>query len=355
MLVCMSANVTADNNINQLNKYELIAINAPTLFECDYDWSIVKTTPLYNHDNHIIAYCYDMKTYSKTVDNHPLTAYTVVNVTNDCSKVLMCGINGVSPYFDLELDKAYFFGALEYYGTQNGRIYNLRTDETISQSTFSRISSQYMQALEFSANNENLNENQHTYQLNSADEFIDYKVLESVPLLQWQYGCAPTAVAMMIMNPYPYLNPDYLIGTLASYMGTTADGSTSFVNISSGTRSFIEENGFGVPTYCNWTEMQSDGIHPKVGFRYNTKEIYKQSIDMFCPVGVYVSGSSVITASYSNMGAHMMTGKGYSFNHTGPYLFGDYIICHTTQIRDGAVCFPMDDSSLQNVAWFLLQ
>ena len=355
MLVSTSVNIGAKDMIDKPLERELIAVNVPNAFGCNYEWNIVKTTPLYNFDDQIIAYCYDMESNNKISDNKPIRSYAVINATPNGSTVLMCGFDGISPYFDIELDKAYFFGALEYYGNRNGQVYNLQTDKTISSEAISRLSSQYMNTLAVSSQKQRtIYSSQQTQNANASNNW-QFRSLDSVPNLQWAHGCAPTAVAMMIMSKAPYLNSDYVISTLANLMQTKPDGSTPFLNIPYGTYSCITQLNVGTAYYCNWVSVDMEKQIPRVGFSVNTKEIFKESIDYGCPVGVYISSSDVITEAYNGFSAHMMTGIGYSYNHTGPYLVGDYIICYTTSPRDGAVLFPMNDSALHNVAWFLLR
>ena len=357
----VSANLISSNTYNES---ELIAVGAPKTFGYNYDWSIVKETPLYDADSNIIAYCYDLKNQSIVCDDEPKTAYTVVNVTENGSVILMFGIDGVSPYFTNDYDKAYFFGALEYYGEIDGEIINITTEEVISEDALVSMSDTYVDALNDSSVEKKQADNYRTVLMNEGkgistySEWIpfegDLRMLYSVPSLQWYRGCAPTSVAMMIMGVDPYFDSALLIDNLAYWMGTESNGSTSFTGIASGTYTYLTINNIGYPWYCGWNAMQSNGEYPKVGFTYNSKETFKSSIDRGYPVGVYVSSSSVVTPGYSNMGAHMMAGVGYLFDSTLEGLSGDYIICYTTNVADGGVFFPMTTSALNNVAWFLL-
>ena len=66
---------------------------------------------------------------------------------------------------------------------------------------------------------------------------------------------------------------------------------------------------------------------------------------------MYCSSSNVTTTGYPNgMGAHMMSGIGYSYGTDG-----DFITCYTTNVNDGAVSFPLTSSGLSNRAWFMLK
>ncbi len=145
----------------------------------------------------------------------------------------------------------------------------------------------------------------------------------------------------MVMSKYSYLNSTSLIDNLANSMGTLSNGSTPIKNITNGTLNCLISSGMQYPTYCGWASTQSNGV-PYPGFSYNSKELYKASIDMNNPVGVYIGSSSVTTPGYPNgiQGAHMMTGIGYLYDLSVGTLFGDYINCYTTQVSDGVVLFP---------------
>lgn len=169
--------------------------------------------------------------------------------------------------------------------------------------------------------------------------------------LQWRTGCAPTSVAMMIKTKYQYLDGNTLIDYLADYMSTDADGSTDFYKITSGTKKYFSDRQFfTAPVTCGWNSTNIIGA-PRKGITYNSKESYKESISAGFPVGVYCSSSNVATVGYPNgIGAHMMTGIGYSFGANG-----DFITCYTTNIADGEVSFPLTSSGLNNHAWFWLK
>ncbi len=61
---------------------DVAAIGAPNAFGYNGNWEIIKKTPLYDVDENIIAYCYDMKNVSYNNHDDYKTAYVVINATN---------------------------------------------------------------------------------------------------------------------------------------------------------------------------------------------------------------------------------------------------------------------------------
>ena len=113
---------------------------------------------------------------------------------------------------------------------------------------------------------------------------------------------------------------------------------------------WIANPNLSAPSTCGWNSTKSDGS-PRTGSLYNSKADFKASIKAGFPVGVYLSSSNVTTKGYPNgIGAHMMSGIGYSFGSSG-----DFITCYTTNVADGAVSFPLTNSGLKNHAWFMLK
>ena len=131
-----------------------------------------------------------------------------------------------------------------------------------------------------------------------------------------------------------------LIDSLAALMGTDSNGATAFANITSGTVAyFATHTNLSAPSTCGWNSTKPNGS-PRTGSTYNSKANFKASILAGFPVGVYLSSSNVTTLGYPNgIGAHMMSGIGYSFGSNG-----DFITCYTTNVADGAVSFPLTSS-----------
>lgn len=59
----------------------------------------------------------------------------------------MMGINGISPYYTENYDRAYFFGALKYYGKKGEEIIDLSTDIIINKTDLFTISNEYKESV----------------------------------------------------------------------------------------------------------------------------------------------------------------------------------------------------------------
>lgn len=347
--------------VNGTEYSDTIANNVPCSFGYDYSWEIVQKTPLYDLEGNTIAYCYDFKNTdgnlieADTTGEVPETAYVIINCTDVGDPVLMFGVYGVSPYFDESFDRAFYLGTMEYYVQDDGVYYDLVTDAVTNYETLCTVDQSYQAALdsyeldtaEISSIRSSLIVGSNT---SARSTTTDYNVVSGAANLQWQRGCAPTAIAMLIKTRYIIWDETKMIDSLANYMQTTDEGATGFLNIVIGTIEYINsQSNMELPDTVGWANPNSSGV-PLCGFTYNTKEAFKASIDDGHPVGVYISSSTVTTSGYPNgIGAHMMSGIGYSFSSSG-----DYIICYTTNKSDGRVYFPCTSTGLHNNAWFYL-
>ena len=327
----------------ELSEIRTIAINMPSVLGYEHTWSITQETPLYNINDELIAYCIDMK----SKDSPSINSYTIVSVKETEFPILLFGYKGTSAYLGKRFDRAYYFGTLDFY-IKNGNIYqNTRRGITL---TYKQVKGLFKENDDadttnyFSTRQRYLGNNRLLLQQDASK-------INNGANLQWRKGCSPTAVAMLIKTRIPTMGANTLIDSLALYMETASDGSTPLNKVPSGTNSYYANNTWlTAPTTCGWNSTKSDGS-PRTGSLYNSKASFKTSILAGFPVGVYCSSSNVTTTGFPNgIGAHMMSGIGYSFGSSG-----DYIICYTTNTADGEVSFPLTSSGLNNRAWFWLK
>ena len=365
VLIMISAtSVFAATSSEESTKTDLItdkiAANVPRSFGYDYSWELTQKTPLFDIDDNIIAYCYDFSNADTGLIEAdlegiiPKTSYVVVNCTDVGDPILMFGVYGVSPYFENPYDKAYYLGTMQYYGGTGEKYYDLETDALVSYDSLCAVDQSYKAALSSSEMDvEEINRIKSTLSTTAVrsapNTATGSNIVSGAVSLQWRQGCAPTAIAMLLKTRYIIWEETQMIDSLANYMQTN-NGSTGFLNIVIGTLQYINsQNNMTRPDVYGWAHPNSSGV-PLVGFTYNTKEAFKDSIDSGHPVGVYINSSTVTTPGYPNgIGAHMMSGIGYSFTNAG-----DYIICYTTNKRDGQVYFPCTSTGLQSNAWFYL-
>lgn len=350
LLVCVFSVPTfanAGNDSQEISVLRTIALNTPAKFGHSQEWDVVQETPLYDVNDTLIAYCFDLIAQ----DSSGITSYVIVSVGDTQFPILLFGYEGTSAYLDRSFERAYYFGTLDFFVKNDGMYESARTETALSGNQIQKL---------FAPLNRG----------GSVDSFTDYSAvrqqyLTSTPPasepdtggisnganLQWRKGCAPTAIAMLIKTKFPSLAGTTLIDSLATHMATDSYGSTDFDKITSGTNAYFAANStLSAPVTCGWNSTKSDGS-PRTGSLYNSKADFKTSIVAGFPVGVYCSSSNVTTPGYPNgIGAHMMSGIGYSYGTDG-----DFITCYTTNVNDGAVSFPLTSSGLSNRAWFMLK
>jgi hypothetical protein len=335
---------------SQFSEARKIAANTPAMFGYHAKWEIVQETVLYNLSDEIVGYCFDMENASTDSDS-PATTYVIVNANETDFPIFLFGADGRSAYYGRDFDKALYFGTLDFYIEADKAIIDPRTDEEVSIADLSIFAKTPTLAIaeNYSAvRQEYLNGNS----TNTAP-VTDTGAISNGLNFQWRKGCAPTTIAMMIATRYPQLasNSEALIDSLASNMGTTTAGSTSFSNMSVGVTAYFNSTTLRPPDVNCWVAAVANGI-PTTGLALNSTATFKAYIDMGFPVGVYCSSSNVVTPGYWNgiTGAHMMCGIGYSF---GPN--GNFVTCYTCSVGDGAVSFPLTSTGLSNHAWYVLR
>lgn len=323
-----------------------IALNTPSVFGHGHGWSISQETPLYNSADVLTSYCFDM--ISK--DSPQVTAYAIVSINKTDFPVLLFGYKGTSAYYGKSFDRAYYLGTLDFYVESNDVYQSARMGTTLTSSQVEALFDADSAAISLDANDYSSIRQQYLANYLPAS-MPDTDSISNGASLQWRSGCAPTAVAMLIKTKYSSLDGNTLIDNLATYMETGSNGATDFDKITSGTKAyFADRSWLTSPTTCGWNSTKSDGT-PRTGAQYNSKDSFKSSISAGFPVGVYCASSNVTTTGYPNgIGAHMMSGIGYSYSSSG-----DFITCYTTNTADGEVSFPLTSSGLKNHAWFWLK
>ena len=307
-----STTFAAESKNSQLEEAKAIAKNTPCYFGYVCEWQIVQETELYDIlDNHI-GYCFDM--ISK--DQNKTTAYVMVNNNATEFPIYLFGVDGVSPYYEKNFERAYYLSAVEQFVENNGELSNAKNGEELLEEEIKKLKKEYSNTPRIVLEDDYSGLRQMYRDGIMVLSEPDTGSISNGVNLAWRKGCAPTTVAMMIKTRYSSISSTSLIDSLASYMGTKSDGS------------------------------------PRTGSMYNSDATFKHNIDAGFPVGVYCSGSTVTTTGYPDgiESAHMMCGVGYSYSSAG-----NYISCYTTYTADGKVSFPLTSSGLSDRAWFILR
>lgn len=336
------------------SKAKLIALHALPMNGYSAEWEIVQETELYDINDSIIGYCFDMINLAPEYDEAPETAYVMVNTNKSSFPLYLFGVDGVSAYFGQSFDRAYYPDIFSFFVAVGDRVIDLRTGETMQKEDF--ISAFSEELLNVTNDGSSANEDYSSLRADyiagvmpAASPYTGF--VQGVPNLQWQRGCVPTSLAMMILTRYQVLNPDRVINTLADYMGTNSSGSTEYSTIPGAVIRFLTDERLSSPMTNGWNSVDSNG-EVITQIRHNPFSVYKASIAGGYPVGVHISSSPTTTPSKPNgfNEDHMMVGVGYSSSSAG-----DYISCYTTFTKDGTVSFPVTPSGLVNHAWYLLK
>ena len=342
-----------------------IAVNAPSRFGYDYDWKIVQETPLFGLSDEIVAYCFDMIAVGNS-QKGVRTSYAIVNADVTGFPLLLFGIDGVSAYYNVKCNKAYYLGIMDYYVEIGNSVVQPQTHEVFDTAYFQAQLNTMKTQSEANSNTSYYSESRITDCSALRETYINGTVLRNAPEndnvgnhgytgvnLQWYKGCSPTAIAMLIKTHYSTLDSNTLISDLAGYMGTDSNGSTDITNIKSGVKAYFKAHtNLTMPSKYGWNSTYAFTGAPKTGLSNNSKASYKASIQSGFPVGVHLEGTTVVTPGYpaGSITSHMMAGMGYSFSSSG-----DYITCYTTNVADGLVSFPLTSTGLKNHAWFWLK
>lgn len=335
-----------------------IARNAPTHYLPTAHWTdvtILKTTPLFDLDRNVVAYCVDLRN-AETGEN----AYVFVNADPKGYPILQYSPDGVSPYYGETTGRALFLSAGQYLVENGEMITVLNTGETVSKTV---VLEQYEQQTKEVAH-------QVDWETNEKQDFSTYranyiagiaplsldtkeKILTKVPNWQWRKGCAPTAVAMQIANLLPNVpaSGNNMIDKLAEYMKTDLNsGGTDFKDITHGAQNYVADCNFTKTTIALWESETWSGT-PRLGPDYNTYSSFMSEINYGRAVCIYSANATVQTPGYKNgWEAHMITGIGYSYSTADSQ--NKNVIVYTTNVEDGRVYIPIYGTALGNYAWF---
>ena len=171
-----------------------------------------------------------------------------------------------------------------------------------------------------------------------------YKQLKNVPLYNWEKGCVPTAMAMIVAYHYSGFTEKELIAELAKNMGT-AFGSTFYYKVPQGTKKTLSGHNKKY-TSINFASTNSEN-KPNFGPSYNTFDAYQNEILAGRPVFIAMVGAEYPTTCYPDgFHDHSLTGIGYNRRATM-----SYVIVYTTMKDDEDVTVPVRGNNLGSYAW----
>ena len=343
----------ANRNKNELYEVHTIARNAPSFFVPTSDWTNVtirKTTPLYDLNDEIIAYCVDIQN-ADTGKN----AYIVINADETGTPVLQYAPDATSPYYDIGNSRALYLAPGVYHAIDGDTIVDLTTEEKIAKSSLT-IAEKTEVKSNSSVSAETLARNEYVravYLSGSSQRSYDTreKILNGVPNWQWNSGCVATAIGMQLANIYPGLNNQNIIPALHARL-VNAQGQAMPKDTAQGVLSFLASYSLQTPTYCNFNSYDSVG-NPYTGISRNSYSVYKAEINAGRAVAVYSREATIVTGGYPNgwRTAHMITGIGYSYSVSG---YDQHIVAYTTAVSDGRVYINID-TELGRFAWFIIR
>ena len=352
LITILATNATANTGVVDARA---IALHAPARFSPTDDWDendiiITKETPLYDVNESLYAFCFDLKNQATEQ-----TAYIVVSLSNDDFPIIMYSPQGVSPYYDMSTkNTAVFLSAGDFYIDTGSHYTSLVNGNSIEKSELpSDVISNSAELLD---NGEDFSTIRQmyidgTFPNDNLRSVRRERNLTSVPNWQWTYGCAPTSMGMIISYHYGGSKSSILSG-LAEYMSTDSHGFTTSRSTMVGAYDYIVEERGITPTTCQWASKTFLG-DPRMGATYNTKSKYGSYIDAGNPVlvSVYNATDGSEEGYTGGFGDHVMTGVGYMFSDVD----GDYIIVHTTHVGDGDCYISLDSSGFAEYAWGLFE
>lgn len=334
-----------------------IARNAPLHYLPTANWTdvdIVKTTPLFDLDDSIVAYCVDL--YNAETDAY---AYVFVNADPKGYPILQYSPDGTSPYYNETIGRALYLSAGQYLVEHGEIISVLNTGETVSKATvleqYEQYSKETAQQLDLETNErQDYSAYRANYIAGIAPLALDTKekTLTKVPNWQWRKGCAPTAVAMQIANLLPTVpaNGNNMIDKLAEYMKTDPNKhTTGFNNITKGAQNYVADCNFTKTTIALWEKETLLG-EPRLGPDYNPYSSFLSEINYGRAVCIYSANATVQTTGYDGWEAHMITGIGYCYSTVNSQEKS--VIVYTTYVPDGRVYIPIYGTALGDYAWF---
>jgi len=343
--------------VTEMEEIYAIARNAPLHYLPTANWTdvdIVKTTPLFDLDGNIVAYCIDL--YHAETDAY---AYVFVNADPKGYPILQYSPDGTSPYYNETSGRALFLSAGQYLIEHEETITVLNTNETVSKTAVLEQYEQQTKEIAYQLNAETREKQDFSayranYIAGIAPLAFDTKekTLSKVPNWQWRKGCAPTAVAMQIANLLPTVpaNRNDMIDKLAEYMKTdSVKGTTDFKDITKGAQNYVADCNFTKTTIALWEDETWSGT-PRLGPDYNPYSSFVSEINYGRAVCIYSANATIQTTGYDGWGAHMITGIGYCYSTVNSQEKS--VIVYTTNVADGRVYIPIYGTALGDYAWF---
>ena len=294
--------------IEEMRTIALNALDSDFYMEADNEsWDevvIVKETPLYDLNNNLTSYCFDLVCGQQT-------AYIVISADSSRYPVRQFSNHATSAYLNVDTEeKMIYNGPGQYYqiGEQGESISNIITGEIAEMADVATISTTEV-AEDVVENYKDIADLYITGSILNQPVVLanpTYRNLTEVPIYQWDKGCAPTSMAMILDYQYSglYSNEEELIEALADYMGTSSTGVTNYPNIVSGTKNtlyacnrsftsigYASANIFGYPNRGSSyivdraprTIMynENDGQHPSLNTFYQVVTMFDISVDQY--------------------------------------------------------------------------
>lgn len=199
ILACMipvSAFATSGYEAQMTSALRTIALNSPGYFGHNQLWSIVQETPLYDVNDNLTAYCFDM--VAQDIDN--TTSYVIVSVGDTQFPILLFGYEGISAFLGREFERAYYFGTLDFFLEESGVYESARTGVKLSDNQIHEVFAPLN--VDLSEQSANYSAIRQRYLTNIQPTSAPDTGRVSGVSLQWRKGCAPTTIAMLINAHY---------------------------------------------------------------------------------------------------------------------------------------------------------
>lgn len=337
-------------SLEEMRTMAMNALNSDFYMEADNgtweDVVIVKETPLYDLNNTLTSYCFDLRCGEQK-------AYIVISANSTHYPVRQFSNHATSAYMNMgDKDTLVYCGPGEYYQLEDESVRNILTSETVSISDI-EISPVTV------ANDFNEYDYRETAALYISGDILNqptaqadptYKKLSSFPNYGWYKGCAPTSMAMILDYHYSnlYADEEKLIEALASNMGTSSTGFTYWNKVASGTTKTLNTCDRSY-TSVGYVSTNILGF-PINGSSTNTFSDYMDEILAGRPVFISMNGAEFKSDNYTKgFGDHAIAGFGYNKASTT-----NYVIVHTTSVDDRDTQVPVNATDMGDYAWLFV-
>ena len=345
ILLCSSFSQNVKAAGTNTSDIDLIAKNTPQYLmpESKKYWkntSIIDKIPLYDFNNKLIAYNFDLANNSNNQK-----AYVIISTIEDDGPILEFGIGNYSPYYKMNTNKKnlIYGGVLNYYSNNQGNYYDIKSNTKISSAEVSSFlnNSKHKEYVSHNINKSKI-ERYNIENFAQSNEIsineCKYAILH-VPDYQWYKGCAPTSAGMVVKYNFSSalsnVSANTIISQLASAMGTDSSGSTYTDYIAGPIETTLAR--YNISTSCS-TE--------RAGKSNSTFSKYKSEIDSTRSLIVTLYNSTETAPSYGDgFGNHSMAGCGYRITSGAHYLIVRDTAC------DGYVFCNYDSSALGTPCW----